>query len=121
MSEGRSAPRREDMPDGSVRIWFAAPILFQAEPKGSLVLRPPCVMDVVEIGDPVTWFFDSAGRGVQSLDRERLKLWFQRLIDGHDADMVGRERDPALGLLIEEAICGFFQNARMSLKPASAP
>jgi hypothetical protein len=121
MSTAPLAPRREDLPDGSVTIWFSAPILHHGDPKGSLVLRPPCVMDVVEIGDPVTWFFDSAGRGVQSLDRERLKLWFQRLIDGHDADMVGRERDTALGLLIEDAICGFFQNARMSLKPASAP
>lgn len=116
-----TAPRREDMPDGSVRIWFAAPILLHAEPKGFLTLRQPTVFDIIEIGDPVTWIFDAESNGVKVVERDKLKIWFSRLIDGHDADIVGRERDAALGVLIEDALLGFFPNARTRLKAVSAP
>lgn len=116
-----SAPRREDLPDGSVRIHFAAPILLHAEPKGSLLLRQPAVMDVLELGDPVTWVWDAANNSTRVVERDKLKLWFARLIREHDADIVGREPDTALGLLIEDVLLGFFPSARRRLKPASAP
>lgn len=116
-----SVARREDLSDGSVRIHFAAPIMYFAEPKGSLVLRQPTVFDTIEIGDPLTWVFDAEGNGTKVVERDKLRLWFARLIDGHDADVVGRERDVTLGLLIEDAILGFFQSARTRLRAASAP
>jgi hypothetical protein len=115
------APRREDLPDGSVRICFAAPIMLIDQPKPSLTLRQPTVFDVLDIGDPVTWIFDTEGNATKLVERDKLKTWFARLIDGHDPDIVGRERDTALGLLIEDALLGFFPSARTRLKPASAP
>ncbi len=116
-----AAPRREDLPDGSVRICFAAPILHFTEPKGSLLLRQPTVLDVLDLGDPLTWVFDAASNATSYVDRDKLRLWFSRLIEGHDADIVGRERDAALGLLIEGALLGFFPSARKRLKAESAP
>ncbi|CAN7315834.1 hypothetical protein LJR009_001594 [Bosea sp. LjRoot9] len=115
------APRREDQPDGSVRICFAAPILHFAEPKGSLLLRQPTVFDVLDIGDPVSWIYDAANNSTRVVERDKLKIWFARLIDGHDPDVIGRERDTALGVLIEDALLGFFPRARTRLKPVSAP
>lgn len=116
-----TAPRREEQPDGSVKIVFAAPILFHDEPKTSLTLRQPTVKELWEIGDPVTWVFSDAGAVVSTVDRPALRTWVRRLIEGHDADMIGNQRDVALGLLIEDAVVDFFRSARRRLKPPSAP
>jgi hypothetical protein len=119
MSAG--APRREDQPDGSVKIIFAAPILYHDEAKSALTLRPPTIREVWDIGDPVTWVFSESGAVISTVDRPSLSAWANRLIDGHDPDIIGAQRDVALGLLIEEAIVDFFRNARRRLKPPSAP
>lgn len=116
-----SAPRREDQPDGSVRIVFAAPILEHGEARGFLTLRPPSVGEVWDIGDPVTWVFNEAGMVVTTVDRPSLRQWTRKLITGHDADVIAMQPDTALGLLIEDVIIGFFRNARTRLKPPSAP
>ncbi|PZR94172.1 MAG: hypothetical protein DI537_08770 [Stutzerimonas stutzeri] len=115
------APRREDQPDGSVKIIFAAPILDIDQPKKHLTLRPPTIRELWEIGDPLTYVFSEAGAVISTIDRPSLRAWASRLIEGHDADLIGEQRDVALGLLIEEAILGFFQSARRRLKPQSAP
>jgi len=120
-TQHNSIPHREDLPDGSVRIVFAAPILHFAEPKRAATLRQPTVSELFEIGDPRTYLFNDAGQGVPYVDREKLMQWFSRLIVDHDADIIGRERDLALGMLIEEAILGFFLNARKQLTAVSAP
>ncbi|MET3892782.1 hypothetical protein ABIE41_003858 [Bosea sp. OAE506] len=116
-----SAPRREDLPDGTVRIWFATPILLHAEPKGFVDLRPPTAGEVWELGDPRAYIFNDAGLGTPYVDRPLLRQWIPRLMVGHDADILGRERDAGLGLLIEEAVLDFFANARKRSKPASEP
>jgi len=116
-----TAPRREEQPDGSVKIIFASPILFHDEAKGYLTLRQPTIREVWEIGDPVTWVFSEAGAVVSTVDRLALRSWVGRLIEGHDADLIGAHRDVALGLLIEEAVVDFFRSARRRLKPPSAP
>jgi len=115
------SPRREDRPDGSVRIWFATPILFHADPKAYVDLRPPTAGDVWDLGDPRGFLFNDAGLGTPYVDRSLLRQWIPRLMVDHDADIVSRERDAALGLLIEEAVLDFFAKARTRLKPASAP
>lgn len=120
MSAPATAPRREDLPDGSVRIWFAAPILHHADPKGSLLLRQPSVGELWEIGDPVTWVFDAENRGTPIVERDILLLWIKKLISEHDHDVIARDRDLALGMLIEETVLGFFRNARTALRPKSA-
>lgn len=114
------APRREDQPDGSVKIIFAAPILDLDQPKKHLTLRPPTIREIWEIGDPLTYVFSDSGAVISTIDRPSLRAWASRLIEGHDADLIGEQRDVALGLLIEEAILGFFQSARRRLKPPSA-
>lgn len=121
MTGASPAPRREDLPDGSVKIWFAAPIMFHDEAKGFLTLRPPSVGEVWDIGDPVTWVFNDAGMVVTTVDRPSLRQWTRKLITGHDADVIAMHPDTALGLLIEDVIIGFFRNARTRLKPRSAP
>lgn len=121
MSESRSAPRREDLPDGSVRIWFAAPILLHAEPRGFLTLRQPFAGEPWELGDPRSYVYGVDGLGTPYTDREVLMKWIRRLMVDHDPDIVGREPDLSLGLLIEEAVLDFFTNARKRLKTASAP
>lgn len=115
-----NAPRREDQPDGSVKIIFAAPILDHDEPKNSLSLRPPRAGEIWDIGDPVTWVFGDGGAVVQTVDRPTLRAWVGRLIEGHEPDLVAVKGDIALGLLIEEVIVDFFRNARTRLKPPSA-
>lgn len=107
-----AAPRREDQPDGSVKIIFAAPILYHDEAKSALTLRPPTIREVWDIGDPVTLVFSESGAVISTVDRPSLAAWANRLIDGHDPDIIGAQRDVALGLLIEEAIVDFFRNAR---------
>lgn len=114
------APRREDQPDGSVRIWFAAPILFHAEPKGFLTLREPLALEAWQMGDPVSFIYDERGYGTPYVDRDRLVTWLQKLIVDHDADIIGRERDLALAMLMEETVIGFFRQARTRLRPPSA-
>lgn len=116
-----SAPRREDQPDGSVKIIFAAPILYHDEAKGHLTLRQPTIREVWDLGDPVTWVFSEAGVMVSTVDRSSLGAWAGRLIEGHDPDIIGAQRDVALGLLIEDVIVDFFRNARRRLKLPSAP
>lgn len=116
-----ATPRREDLPDGSVRIVFAAPILHFTDPKGAVTLRQPTVAELLEIGDPRAYLFNDAGQGMPYVDREKLVQWIGRLMVDHDPDMIGRERDVALGMLIEEAILGFFLSARKRLTTASAP
>lgn len=116
-----SGPRREDLPDGSVRIHFAAPIVDQGQAKSSLLLRLPTAAEMWEIGDPRGFIFNDKGEGTPYVDRPLLLQWIRKLITEHDADVIGRERDPALGLLIEEAVLDFFKTARMRLKPVSAP
>lgn len=115
------APRREDQPDGSVRIFFAAPISDQGQAKGHLVLRQPTAGEVWELGDPRGFIYNDQGLGTPYVDRPLLLQWIRKLIVDHDSDVVARERDPALGMLIEEAVLDFFKNARMRLKPVSAP
>lgn len=118
---GSPAPRREDLPDGSVRIWFAAPILFHTEPKSFLDLRPPTAGEVWELGDPRQFIFNDTGLGAPYTDRPLLRQWIGRLMVGHDADIVARDRDAALGILIEEATLDFFAKARKRSRPASEP
>ena len=115
------APRREDLPDGQVRVFFSAPILYFTDAKGSVTFRPPSVSEVWEIGDPRSYIFNDAGLGTSYIDREKLRQWVGRLMVDHDADMIGREPDPALGMLIEEVVLGFFTSARKRLTNASAP
>jgi len=121
MNATTTAPRREDQPDGSVKIIFAAPIMFHDEAKGHLTLRPPRTGEVWEIGDPRSYIYSDDGLGTPYVDRPRLVQWIKRLIVGHDVDLIGASTDLALGLLIEQAVLDFFLKARMSLKPESAP
>lgn len=121
MSPELSPPRREDLPDGSVRIHFAKPILHFGEAKMAAVFRPPTAGEFLDLGDPRHYVYDADGFGAPHTDRALLRRWAALLIVGHDIDMVGREADPMLGMLIEEAILDFFANARRRLKPASAP
>ncbi|MBX9911457.1 MAG: hypothetical protein K2Z25_22475 [Beijerinckiaceae bacterium] len=114
-----STPRRETQPDGSVRIWFAAPILHHAEPKGFVTLREPMALESWQIGDPVSYIYDDRGYGTPYVDRERLLQWIRLLIVDHDADILGRERDLALSFLIEETVLGFFRQGRTRLRPPS--
>lgn len=115
------APRREYLPDGSVRIVFAAPILLHGEAKGSLTLRPPTVDEYLELGDPNYVVYSDEGQVMPHIDRPLLRRWAARLVEGHDLDIVGRQRDLALGLAIEGAVLDFFRNARKRSKAASAP
>jgi hypothetical protein len=114
------APRAETQPDGSVRITLVSAILYFEKPEHTLLFRAPRVMEIIELGDPLTWLFRD-GVAMKVVDRPVLKLWFERLLVGHDADMVGREADAALGMLIEDVLLGFFQTARMRLNAQSAP
>lgn len=118
---GEPAPRREDLPDGSVRIIFAAPILLHAEPKGHCDFRPPTVGELIDIGDPRNLVIGADRTATEYLDRITLRQWAGKLIVGHDFDIVSRERDLRLGLLIEGVLLGFFENARTWLRAASAP
>lgn len=114
-------PRREDQPDGSVKILFAAPILDIDESKRHLTLRPPQAGEIWDIGDPRSFIYNDDGLGTPYVDRVRLRMWIGRLMVGHDVDIIGAQGDAALGLLIEEVVLDFFGKARKQLKPASAP
>ena len=116
-----AVPRREDLPDGSVRIVFAAPILFHAEPRASLTLRAPTAGERWEIGDPRSYIENAAGLGMAYTDREMLVRWIRLLIVDHDFDFIARDRDLSLAILIEDVVLGFFTKARMRLRPPSAP
>lgn len=121
MSAEPVAPRREDLADGSVRIHFAAPILFHDEPRRFVTLRPPTVREVIEIGDPVTWVYSADGGATSVVERPILLRLVMALIVDHDFDFLAGSRDIALGLLLEEVVLGFFRNARTRLRAASAP
>ncbi|KPH80683.1 hypothetical protein [Bosea vaviloviae] len=112
-NDTHSAPRREDLPDGSVRIHFAAPILLFTEPKGHATLRRPTVAESWEIGDPLTYIVDERGYATPFLDRPRLVTWINRLVTDHDADVIGRDSDLALGMLMEDAVIDFFRKAKL--------
>lgn len=114
-------PRREDQPDGSVKIVFAAPILYHAEARGHLTLRRPQAGEVWDLGDPVTWFVSDSGLAVRQIERPALREWVKRLIVDHDADVIAMLGDVALGLLIEDAVVDFFQSARTLLRQPPAP
>lgn len=113
--------RREAQPDGSVRVHFGKPILFHTEPKTFVTLRSPTVADIWELGDPRNFLFNEAGQAVPYTDRELLVRWIGRLMVDHDVDMIGRDGDAALGLLIEGVVLDFFLNARKRLTSGSAP
>ena len=115
------APRHEELPSGQVRVLFSAPIVHFSEAKGSVTLRPPNVSEIWEIGDPRSFIFNDAGLSTPYTDREKLRQWIGRLMVDHDSDIIGREADPALGMLIEEVVLGFFSSARKRLTNASAP
>ncbi|TCR69691.1 hypothetical protein [Bosea sp. BK604] len=121
MNPEQPVPRREDLADGSVRVYFAAPIPHGVEPKGFVTFRPPTAGEVLMHDDPKAYVYNADGLGTPYTDRAALWGWGQRLIEGHDLDVIGRERDPALGMLIADVILDFFLNARKRLKPASAP
>lgn len=121
MSGEAPSPRREDLPDGSVRIVFAAPIVLHGEAKGFVDLRPPTAGEVWDLGDPRAFIYNEAGLGTPYTDRTLLRQWIAKLMVGHDADIIARERDAALGLLIEEAVLDFFARARRRSKAESAP
>lgn len=114
------APRREPQPDGSVRVYFSAPIMFHAEPKGFATLRAPRVGEIWEFGDPIEYVVQD-GAATPYVDRKALVRWIHTLMTDHDADIIGRDGDSSLGLLIEDVVLGFFTNARMRLTQASAP
>ena len=113
--------RREDLPNGAVRIHFAAPILDFDQPKGFVDIRPPTVGEYLDTGDPLTWVFGPDGGGMPVSDRTVLRRWASTLVSGHSLDVLARESSLALAMAIEEAILGFFKTARMQLNAASAP
>lgn len=119
MSGAAPAPRREDLPDGSVRIVFAAPIILHGEAKGHVDLRPPTAGERWDIGEPISHVYGD-GAVTPWVDRAVLRKWIDLLMVGHDADVIARERDAALGILIEEAVLDFFAKARKRLMAASA-
>lgn len=120
--EQSRAPRSEDQPDGCVRVFFSAPIVgIGGEARPYVTIRAPSVREIWEVGDPRSLIFGEAGLATPYTDREKLQQWIGRLMVDHDADVIGRERDPALGMLIEEVVLGFFTSARKRLMPASAP
>jgi len=121
VSGAAPALRREDLPDGTVRIWFSAPILYHTEPKGFVDLRPPTAGERWDLGEPLSFIYNGEGLGTPYVDRPVLKQWIGLLMVGHDIDMLGRERDLALAQLIEEAVLDFFANARRRSRLASAP
>lgn len=113
--------RREDLPDGKVKITLAAPILDIDKPKRHLTLRPPTAGEIWEIGDPRSYIYNAEGLGTPYVDRGRLVNWIGRLMLDHDADIIGTMGNAALGLMIEEAVLDFFSNARKQSSNASAP
>lgn len=113
-------PRREAQPDGSVRVYFGKPILFHTDVKSFVTLRPPKVGEIWEFGDPIEYVVQD-GAATPYVDRKALVRWIRALMTDHDADMIGRDGDTALGLLIEDVVLGFFTSARMRLTQASVP
>ena len=119
-TETQTIPRRETQPDGSVRVHFGKPILFHADVKSFATIRPPRVGEIWEFGDPIEYVVQD-GAATPYVDRKALVRWIHALMTDHDADIIGRDGDSALGLLIEDVVLGFFTSARMRLTQASAP
>lgn len=118
-------PRIEHLPDGSARIHFAAPILFHDQPRVSCVFRPPTADEYLTHRDPATWL-TSGDAASPFIDGDIVRAYARLLIvkdgpESHDADMVLKRGSLDIGLLVEEAILGFFRNARKRSKPESAP
>lgn len=109
------ALRREDLPDGSVRIYLDVPIADMAEPKTTFVIRRPTIGEQMRLGDPLTWVVDDKA-SMPIIARDLVEHYARLLITGHDADVIFRTTNMRLGVMIEEIILGFFRNARMSLK-----
>lgn len=120
MNSSPAIPRRETLPDGSVRVHFTTPILYFDQAKSFVTFRPPGVGEIWDIGDPIE-FVVQDGAGTPYIDRKVLRRWIGLLMADHDADMIGVQRDPALGMVIEDVVLGFFTSVRTALINASAP
>jgi hypothetical protein len=112
MSETRAETRAETLPGGKVRITLAEPAIEHGRPVESFTLRPPTIHEQITIGDPLTWVA-GPGSAMRVVDREILTRLFGVLVEGADADFLGRSTDLRAGHLIEESILGFFQTARI--------
>jgi hypothetical protein len=110
-----AAIQREELPDGSVRLTFAEPILDGAEPKRALVVRRPTIGEQMRLRDPLTWIVDDKA-SMPVINSEIVEGYCRILIVGHDWDFISRATNMPLGLAIEDVILGFFRNARTSLK-----
>ena len=108
----------QTLADGRVRFVLPAPVLHHDKPVTSFNLRPPSIDEQLTHGDPVSWVA-GGGSATRVIDRDLLRRFFGLLIEGHDADMIGRVTDPRLGYLIEEALLGFFAKARTESAPTS--
>lgn len=106
---------REELPDGTIRLSFAEPILDGAEPRRSLVVRRPSIGEQMRLGDPLTWVVDEKA-SMPIVNRALVEEYCRILITGHDWDFVSRATNMPLAIAIEEAILGFFRNARITLK-----
>lgn len=106
---------REELPDGSVRLTFAEPILDGAEPKRSLVVRRPTIGEQMRLGDPLTWVIDDKA-SMPIVNRQLVEEYARMLITGHDWDFIARATNMPLALAIEDAILGFFRSARITLR-----
>ncbi len=104
-----------------MRIHFAAPIPNEfLEPKQFVTLRRPRIGEIIDIGDPLA-FVVGEQASMPVVDRTILAQWFAALVADHSPDVLRMQEDVHLGLMIEDAILGFFQNARRALRQASAP
>lgn len=121
MSEAEMGSRREDLPDGKVRIIFATPIMLFEEAKRSVTLRPPTAGEIWEIGDPRSYIYNADGLGTPYVDRGRFRSWLSKLMVDHDADIIGVMGDVTLGMLIEDVVLDFFQTGRKRSSAGSAP
>lgn len=119
MSTIPNIPRRETLADGSVRVHFTTPILHFDQARSFVTFRPPSVGEIWEFGDPIE-FVVQDGAGTPYIDRKVLRRWIGLLMADHDADMIGLQRDPALGMVIEDVVLGFFTSVRTALINASA-
>jgi hypothetical protein len=118
MSETRAETRAETLAGGKVRITLAVPMLEHGRPVESFTLRPPTIHEQIVHGDPVTWVADGASH-LRVVDRQMLFRLFGVLVEGADADFLGRSTDLRAGYLIEDALLGFFLIARTKPAPKS--
>lgn len=105
--------KKEELPDGSVRLSFDAPILWGTEPKKDFVIRRPTIGEQMRLRDPLTWVLDGQA-SMPIINGDIVESYCRILIVGHDWEFLSRETNMALGMAIEETILGFFRNARTS-------